>query len=60
MVNNINNILLQLFFGVVVYILAVCIGVFIKNNSKFYYPIIFGVLYGNYLLIRSSLIGYNI
>lgn len=43
MLSNINNILVELFFVVLVYILAVYIGVFIKRNNEFYYPVIFGL-----------------
>ena len=53
-----NNILVEfaeLFFRAVVlfavYFLAVCIGVIIKRNDMFYYPVIFGLVYGNYLSI---------
>jgi hypothetical protein len=53
MLSNINNILVELFFVVLVYILAVYIGVFIKRNNEFYYPVIFGLMYGNYLAISS-------
>jgi len=53
MLTNINDILVELFFVVLVYFLAVYIGAFIKRNNEFYYPVIFGLMYGNYLAISS-------
>ena len=57
-INNNNNILVEfteLFFRAVVlfsvFLLAACIGAFIKRNDEFYYPVIFGLVYGNYLSI---------
>ena len=45
--------MVELFFVVLVYFLAVYIGAFIKRNNKFYYPVIFGLMYGIYLAISS-------
>ena len=53
MLSNVNNILIELFFAVLVYFLAVYIGAFIKRNNEFYYPVIFSLIYGNYLTISS-------
>lgn len=53
MFTNINDILVELFFVVLVYFLAVYIGSFIKRYNEFYYPVIFGLMYGNYLAISS-------
>jgi len=58
MVDNVNSILIDLFAGIIIYILAVFIGVFIKRNNEFYSPVIFGLMYGNYIALRS-LIVYN-
>jgi len=49
MVDNINFILIGLFEGIIIYILAMIIGIFIKRNNKFMVPIIFGLMFGCYI-----------
>lgn len=49
--SNYKNILINLFFVVVIYFLAVAVGVFIKRHNEFYVPVIFGLMYGNYMAI---------
>lgn len=44
-----NYILLDLFIGFVLYILAIFIGVFLKRNQSIIVPVIFGLMYGNYI-----------
>jgi hypothetical protein len=53
MLDNINYILINLFAGIIIYILAVIIGVFVKRNNEFIIPIIFGLMFGSYILFRS-------
>lgn len=53
LLTNINDILVELFFVGLVYFLAVDIDTFIKRNNDLYFPVIFGLLYGNYLAISS-------
>ena len=53
MLDNINYILIDLFVGIIIYILAVIIGVFVKKNNEFMTPIIFGLMFGCYISIRS-------
>ena len=48
---NIASIVIQLCVMVVIYVVAVYVGAFIKINKEFYYPVIFGLMYGNYLAI---------
>ena len=50
-----NFILIDLFVGVAIYILAAFIGVYLKRNKEFMTPVIFGLMYGNYISIRSLL-----
>jgi hypothetical protein len=50
---SISNILVELCFVGLVYFLSVFIGTFIKRINEFYYPVIFGLMYGNYLAITS-------
>ena len=52
MLDNINYILFDLFVGIIIYILAVFIGVFLKRNNEFIVPSIFGLLFGLYLSSR--------
>jgi hypothetical protein len=53
MLDNINSILIDLFVGIIIYILAVFIGVFVKRNNEFIIPIIFGLMLGLYTSFRS-------
>jgi|LakMenEpi03Aug12_release.lakeMendotaPanAssembly.Ray.scaffolds.fasta_scaffold14170_10 hypothetical protein len=53
MSDNINSILIYLFVGIIIYILSVFIGVFVKRNNKFTIPIIFGLMFGLYILFSS-------
>ena len=60
MLENINYILIDLFTGIMIYILAVFVGVFVKKNNEFIVPIIFGLMFGIYTLFRSfSVIKYS-
>jgi hypothetical protein len=56
MLSNINPLLIDLFACIIIYILAVFIGAFIKRNKEFYYPVIFGLMYGNYITLRSLIV----
>ena len=51
--NNIYYILIDLFVGIIIYILAIIIGVFVKKNNEFMIPIIFGLMFGCYISFRS-------
>ena len=53
MLDNINSILIDLFAGIIIYILAVFIGIFVKRNNEFMIPIIFGLMFGFYISFRS-------
>ena len=53
MLDNINNILIDLFAGIILYILAVFISIFFKRNNEFMVPIIFGLMFGLYMSFRS-------
>jgi hypothetical protein len=53
MLNNIHYILMDLVAGIIIYILAVIIGVFIKRNNEFMIPTIFGLMFGCYISFRS-------
>jgi hypothetical protein len=53
MLENINYILIDLFTGIMIYILAIFIGIFIKRNNEFIVPIIFGLMFCIYTLFRS-------
>ena len=44
-----NYILLDLFIGFVLYILAIFIGVYLKRNQTIIVPVIFGLMYGSYI-----------
>ncbi len=54
MLDNINSTLINLVAGIIIYILAVFIGVFVKRNNEFTIPIIFGLMLGSYISFRSS------
>jgi hypothetical protein len=41
-----------LFVVVIIYILAVSISVFVRRNKEFMTPVIFGLMYGIYILFR--------
>jgi hypothetical protein len=56
MLDNINYILIDLFAGIIIYILAIIIGVFVKKNNEFMIPIIFGLMFGYYISFRSLLL----
>jgi len=59
--NFISNFrLIDLFWVIIIYNLAVFIGIFIKKYNTFYYPVIFGLMYGNYMAIRLLLMYDNI
>jgi uncharacterized membrane protein len=53
MLDNINSILIDLFVAIIIYILAVFIGVFVKRNNGFMIPILFGLMFGLYISLRS-------
>lgn len=53
MLDNINYILIDLFTGIMIYILAIFVGVFVKRNNEFIVPIIFGLMFGIYMSFRS-------
>jgi hypothetical protein len=55
MLDDINNIFIDLFAGIIIYILAVIIGVFVKRNNEFMIPIIFGLMFGHYISFRLFL-----
>jgi hypothetical protein len=55
MLDNINSTLIDLVAGIIIYILAVFIGVFVKRNNEFMIPIIFGIMFGHYISFRSLL-----
>ena len=47
-----NTVLIDLLAAIIIYILAVFIGVFIKRNTYFIIPLIFGLMYGVYISFR--------
>lgn len=53
MLDNINSTLIDLFVGIIIYILAVFIGIFVKRNNEFMIPILFGLMFGLYISFRS-------
>jgi hypothetical protein len=55
MLDDINNIFIDLFAGIIIYILSVIIGVFVKRNNEFMIPIIFGLMFGHYISFRLLL-----
>jgi hypothetical protein len=55
MLNDINNIFIDLFAVILIYILAVIIATFVKRNNEFMIPIIFGLMFGIYISFRSLL-----
>lgn len=42
-------VLFDLFVGIVLYILAIFIGVYLKRNQNIIVPVIFGLMYGSYI-----------
>ncbi len=38
---------------IIIYILTAFVSVFVKRNQEFRTPIIFGLMYGNYILFRN-------
>lgn len=55
MLDNIHSIWVDLFSGIIIYMLAVIVGVFVKRNNEFMIPIIFGLMFGCYISFRSLL-----
>lgn len=47
---NLVDILVELFVGIVILVLAAVISVFVRRNAEFRTPVIFGLMYGNYIL----------
>ena len=55
MLDNIISIFIDLFASIIIYILAVIIGVvFVKRKNEFTIPIIFGLMFGVYTFFRSK------
>lgn len=42
---------------IIIYILASFVSVFVKRNQEFRTPIIFGLMYGYYILFRNLMYG---
>jgi uncharacterized membrane protein YjjP (DUF1212 family) len=49
------DLLVGLFIGFVIYILSTFISVFVRRNKEFMTPVIFGLMYGNYISLRYRL-----
>ena len=43
------DILVELFVAFVMYVLATFISVFVRRNKEFMTPVIFALIYGNYI-----------
>jgi len=50
------DLLFFLCVGVLIYIAAGFLSVFVKRHTEFMTPIIFGLMYGNYISIRYLLL----
>lgn len=49
------DLLVGLFIGFVIYILSTFLSVFVRRNKEFMTPVIFGLMYGNYISLRYRL-----
>lgn len=54
-----NTILIDIFVAIILYILAVFIGVYSMRNKQFIIPVIFGLMYGSYLALSRNCYGYK-
>jgi hypothetical protein len=50
------DLLVGLFIVVVIYIISSLISVFVKRNKELMTPVIFGLMYGNYISFRNLLV----
>jgi hypothetical protein len=50
------DLLVGLFIGVVIYIMSSLISVFVRRNKELMTPVIFGLMYGNYISFRNLLV----
>jgi hypothetical protein len=54
-----NSILIDAFAGLVIYSFAMFLSAFLKRSNEFRTPILFGLMYGYYLGIRSLVMQSN-
>ena len=53
--NKVKKTLFEFFYLFVASVTAIAIGIFMKRNKEFYYPVLIGLVFGNFIAFRMLL-----